>query len=521
MHVLSAAQMREVDHLTITAHSIAGPELMLHAAQALEKRLERDFPSALAGRIGIVCGGGNNGGDGLVLTRLLAERHVDVLCLVCAPAEKLRGDAAAALLALPLRHSEVTSAAAWEQQRAALLACDLVVDALFGTGLLRPLAGWLRQLVEDVNRDYTGPVLAVDIPSGLGADGEGPVETVDAAVMRATATVTFTAPKRGLYFSRHAVAVGTLTVAPIGSPEEVIAACGPHLCLTTPGDCRPFLVARPRDSHKGRFGHVLVIGGSLGKSGAVAMAATAALRAGAGLVTAAVPASVLPLVAAARPEIMTEPLPETATGAASFSALTSDALDRVLRPATVLAIGPGLSQDSEAAALARHLIQHSKLPCVLDADGLNAFAGRLAELRPAHGVLTPHPGEMARLFATSTADVQSRRLYYASRLAAETGAIAVLKGQFSLIADPSGNAFINPTGNPGMATGGSGDVLTGIVAGLLAQFPAAPALELVAAAVYLHGRAGDAAAARTGEMSLIAGDITAALPAAIMETRSR
>ncbi|TAN21073.1 MAG: NAD(P)H-hydrate dehydratase [Acidobacteria bacterium] len=521
MHVLSAAQMREVDHLTITAHGIAGPELMLHAAQAVEKRLERDFPRALEGRIGIVCGGGNNGGDGLVLARLLAERHVDVLCLLCAPADRLRGDAAAALRLLPVKPVELTSAAAWTGQRAGLLGCDLIVDALFGTGLLRPLAGWLRQLVEELNRDYARPVLAVDIPSGLGADGEGPVETADAAVMRATATVTFTAPKRGLYFSRYAAAVGALTVAPIGSPEEVIAACGPHLRRTTPGDCRPFLAARPRDSHKGLYGHVLVIGGSLGKSGAVAMAATAALRTGAGLVTAAVPASVLPLVAAARPELMTEPLPETATGAANFHALSPEALDRLLHPATVLAVGPGLSQDPEAAALARHLIQHSKLPCVLDADGLNAFDGHLAELRPAHGVLTPHPGEMARLFGTSTADVQSRRLYYASRLAAETGAVAVLKGQFSLIADPSGNAFVNPTGNPGMATGGAGDVLTGVVAGLLAQFPAAPALELVAAAVYLHGRAGDAAAARTGEMGLLAGDITAALPAAIMETRSR
>ncbi|MGH9484882.1 MAG: NAD(P)H-hydrate epimerase, partial [Terriglobales bacterium] len=329
MRILSAAQMREVDHLTITGHGIAGPELMLHAAAAVEQRLERDFPRALAGRIGVVCGSGNNGGDGLVLARLLRARHVPVLCLLCAPAAKLRGDAAAALAALADAPIEATSAEAWASRRQQLLACDLIVDALLGTGLLRPLAGWLRQLVADVNRDYRGPVLAVDVPSGLGADGEGPVEAADSMVMRATATVTFTAPKRGLYLSRHASAVGSLTIAPVGSPAAVIAACGPHLCLTTPETCHPFLAPRPRDSHKGRFGHVLVIGGSLGKSGAVALASTAALRSGAGLVTAAVPESILPLVASALPELMTEPLPQ--------APLESGDLARLLQTATVLA----------------------------------------------------------------------------------------------------------------------------------------------------------------------------------------
>ncbi|MGH9475500.1 MAG: NAD(P)H-hydrate dehydratase [Terriglobales bacterium] len=521
MNILSAAQMREVDRLTIAEHGLAGQELMERAAAAMEARLERDFPRALAGRIAILCGGGNNGGDGVTLARRLRARQVDVLCILFAAAAKLRGEAAAALARLDPQPAAVEGAAPWAAQRAAVLACDLVVDALYGTGLLRPVEGWQRTVIDELNRDYHGPVLAVDLPSGLGADGEGLAESAGAAVVRATATVTFTAPKRGLYLSRNAAAVGHLSVAPIGSPEEVVTACGPHLKLTTAADCRPFLMPRERDAHKGRFGHVLVIGGSLGKSGAVALASTAALRIGAGLVTAAVPASILPVVAAARPEIMTTPLPETQAGAVDFAALAPAALEHLLASATVLALGPGLSRAPESAELARHLVAHAACPLVLDADGLNAFAGRVAELHLPGGVLTPHPGEMARLYGVTTSAVQARRLYYAQRLAAESGAIVILKGQFSLIADPDGVVFINPTGNPGMATGGAGDVLTGLTAGLLAQFPSARRLEATAAAVYLHGRAGDAAAARNGEMSLLAGDITAAVAAAIVETRSR
>jgi len=263
------------------------------------------------------------------------------------------------------------------------------------------------------------------------------------------------------------------------------------------------------------------VAGSLGKSGAAALVGTAALRMGAGLVTVAVPGSVLPLVAAAQPELMTEPLPETPAGTLSGADATPALLEALLRPATVLAVGPGLTSVPEAAAFVRQLVAAVRVPCVLDADGLNAFVHRRAELRLPGGVLTPHPGEMARLFDTSTAEVQSRRQYYAQRLAAETGAIAVLKGQFSLIADPDGGVFINPSGNPGMATAGSGDVLTGLLAGLVAQFPAAPRLQTAAAAVYFHGRAGDLAAAHQGEMSLIARDLLAALPQALREVAAR
>ncbi|HUX67939.1 MAG TPA: NAD(P)H-hydrate dehydratase [Terriglobales bacterium] len=516
MVVLSSVQMREVDRATIEECGTPGGALMAQAAAALEARLERDFPAALAGRIAILCGGGNNGGDGLVLARLLARRRVPVLVLLFAPAARLAGDAAAALAALSSPPIEVLDHAAWLAQRPALLACDLVVDALFGTGLVRPLTGWLRAVVADLNRDYRGPVLAVDVPSGLCADATGAAEAPDAPVLRARATVTFTAPKLGHFLSRHAACVGALSIAPIGSPEALVAASGALLRLATPADCAPFLAPRPRDAHKGNFGHVLVVAGSLGKSGAATLVGSAALRMGAGLVTVALPGSVLPLVAAALPELMTEPLPETPAGTLSAAA-TPALLDSLLRPATVLALGPGLTAHPDTAAFVRQLVAAARLPCVLDADGLNAFAHRRNELRLPGGVLTPHPGEMARLFDRSTAEVQSRRLYYVQRLAAETGAIAVLKGQFTLIADPDGAVFINPSGNPGMATAGAGDVLAGLLAGLLAQFPQAPRLLTAAAAVFLHGRAGDLAAARLGEMSLLASDLLAALPQALRE----
>ncbi|MGH9479455.1 MAG: NAD(P)H-hydrate dehydratase [Terriglobales bacterium] len=518
MYAVSAAQMRAIDALTI-AGGVAETELMEQAAAAVERRIVEGWPGACARGIGVLCGGGNNGGDGLVLTRRLRQRGLAARAWLLAPPERLRGGAAAALGALRELHeapTTVTSAEAWGEQRGAVLASAMIVDALLGTGLVRPLEGWLRAVVGEINQHYRGPVVAVDLPTGLNADGVGPAEAAGGAVLRAAATVTFTAPKLGLYFSRHADCAGALEVAAIGSPPALVAevaAAGGGVRVCAAADCAPFVAPRPVDSHKGRYGHVLVIAGSLGKSGAAVLASTAALRAGAGLVTAAVPRSVLPVVAAAQPELMTEPLPETPGGA--LGRLDPAHLASLLAPATVVAVGPGLSQAPETATTVRALVAGLTLPCVLDADGLNAFHHRRAELRLASGVLTPHPGEMARLFDTSTADVQSRRPYFVQRLAAETGAIAVLKGHNSLIADPSGALVINPVDSPGMATAGSGDVLTGIIAGLLAQHPQAARLEVVACAVYLHGLAGVIAAGREGEMGMIASDIIAALPEAV------
>ena len=551
MRILSAAQSRELDRLAIEERGIAGARLMARAGQAVAQTIEREYPRALAGRIGVLCGGGNNGGDGLIVARWLRQRQVRVLTLVFAPPGKLRGDAAGALAQLRGEFKTgpepvfVPDAEAWAAQRTELLNCHLIVDALFGTGLVRPVRTWLGEVIADVNREFRGPVLAVDIPSGLGADGEGPAEAADAAVLRAARTVTFTTPKLGHYLSRHSGCVGLLEVAPIGIPEELLdqllepldknddACLACQVRVTRAADLEPYRAPRARDAHKGEFGHVLVVAGSVGKSGAAVLASTAALRTGAGLVTAAVPRSILPMVAAAQPELMTEPLPETAEGQLSFQGLEPGGREALLAARlagmTVLALGPGLTHGEGTAAAVEEWIRAAaarvaaKVPIiVIDADGLNAFAGRREALRlalagAAGAVLTPHPGEMARLFGVTTAEVQLRRRYYAQRLAAETGAVTVLKGQYSLIADPGGEVIVNPTGNPGMATGGSGGVLTGVIAGLIAQFPRRRLVETVAAAVYLHGRAGDLAAARVGEMALIAGDVIAAIPAALAE----
>lgn len=503
---------------------IPGRDLMANAAAAVVRTLHRDFGVALRGKVGILCGGGNNGGDGLVAARLLRAQGADVAVWIFAPPERLQGDAAEAFAAWrdgqPAAPVFVADEDAWAGQRSAVLGCSLLVDALFGTGLLRPLRGFVREAVLDLNRLYKGPIVAVDVPSGLGSDAGGPAEGEEAVVLRAQETVTFAAPKLGLMLSRHAGAVGRLEVEPIGIPEELLDAAGCGARMSTAADLAPFLAPRKPDSHKGNYGHVLMIAGSLGKSGAAVLASLAALRSGAGLVTAAVPRSILPLVAAGAPELMTEPMPESKAGTLTLAGIEPKVFQNVLRVATVIGLGPGLGNTPEVADFVRLLVSAVGVPCVLDADGLNAFGSKRDDLRfRAGGVLTPHPGEMARLFGVSTATVQGRRRYYAERLAGETGTIVVLKGYRTLVADPDSHLFVNPTGNPGMATGGTGDVLTGMIAGWLAQFPTAPRLAAVAAAVYLHGAAGDAAARRQSEIALIASDVIASLPGVLAELR--
>jgi ADP-dependent NAD(P)H-hydrate dehydratase / NAD(P)H-hydrate epimerase len=340
--------------------------------------------------------------------------------------------------------------------------------------------------------------------------------------------VTFTAPRPAHVFaaliSRPS---GPTVIAPIGSPPEaIVSQLGLH--LSTPFDFAPLLAPRSRDANKGSYGHVLVIGGSLGKAGAAAMAGFSALRAGAGLSTVATPKSVLATIAAFHPELMTEPLPETEQGTISLRALGSD-LDALLERKT-LAIGPGISRNSETAEFVRAIVKrgdassfgNSVVNMVVDADGLNAFEGAADKLngRGRTLVLTPHPGEMARLTGLSIAEIQANRLEVARNFAHEHELIVVLKGHRTLIAGPDGAVWVNSTGNPGMATGGTGDILTGMVAALTAQHPQ-HALEATALAVYLHGLAGDLASESVGENSLVATDLVRFLPQAFAETRNR
>jgi ADP-dependent NAD(P)H-hydrate dehydratase / NAD(P)H-hydrate epimerase len=390
------------------------------------------------------------------------------------------------------------------------LKVDLFVDAILGTGFKPPVSGLYAEAIELMNTSRV-PVVAVDIPSGADADAMFPQDAAQAGtIARADSIVTFTAPRPAHVFG--SLSNGSTMVAPIGSPDEAIVS-SLQLNVITPRDFSELLAPRVADSNKGLYGHVLVVGGSLGKAGAAAMAGMAALRAGAGLSTVATPRSVLPTVAGFHAELMTEPLVETDGWTISIDA--EERIGVLSKGKTVLAIGPGISRFAETSRFVRHIVRDSQIPIVLDADGLNAFEGRAQELngsaRPL--VITPHPGEMARLVGATIPEVQKDRLGVARSFAREHNLIVVLKGHRTLVVQPDGDAWVNMTGNPGMSTGGTGDILTGMVAGMIAQHPK-DIFRAVMAAVHLHGLAGDVARETMGEHSLVATDLLAALPEA-------
>ena len=382
---------------------------------------------------------------------------------------------------------------------------------VLGTGFKPPVSGLYAEAIAIMNASQV-PVIAVDIPSGADADAMGPQA---GAIVRADGIVTFTAPRPAHVFSL--LTAGPTVVAEIGSPEEAIVSAL-RLNVITARDIAPLVGQRPAESNKGNYGHVLVVGGALGKAGSVAMAGMAALRAGAGLSTVATAESALATVAGFHPELMTEPLPETDAGTISTGA--RNRIEELAKGKTVLAIGPGISRDAQTAELVRSLVAKLRLPMVVDADGLNAFEGRTDELK-GNGrtlVITPHPGEMARLVGCTIADVQKDRLGVARKFAREHEVIVVLKGHRTLVVRPNGEAWVNTTGNPGMATGGTGDILTGMVAGMMAQH-SKDAFSAVLAAVHLHGLAGDVMRESVGEHSLVATDLLKGLPEAFRRTR--
>jgi len=516
MKIVSAAEMRAIDRATCERFGVPSLTLMENAGSAVARFLLSDYSQAE--RIAIICGKGNNGGDGFVVARKLADagRTVRVL-LLCAP-EELRGDAAAMLRQLAVRPLVVTEPARLDSSGATeMFTADLLVDAVLGTGF-RPPVSPLYAAVIGKMKESAAPIVAVDVPSGADADAmQSQSGTGIRDIARADAVVTFTAPRPAHVFA--GLSSGPTVIAPIGSPAEAIASTlGLH--LSTPADFVQLLAPRARDANKGSYGHVLVIGGSLGKAGAAAMAGFSALRAGAGLSTVATPKSVLGTVAGFHPEVMTEPLAETEAGTISPRSLESG-LDLLVERKTVVAIGPGISRHPETGEFVRAAVTQYSTPMVLDADALNAFE-HAAGMLTGHGrtlVITPHPGEMSRLTDRSIADIQANRLEVARSFAREHELIVVLKGHRTLIASPDGTVWVNPTGNPGMATGGAGDVLTGMVAGLIAQHPE-QVLAATALAVYLHGLAGDLASASVGEASLVATDLVRFLPEAFSDIRT-
>ncbi len=519
MKILTAVQMQRIDRVTTEKFGVPSLTLMENAGRGVVEFLVERFGPLETHRIAVVCGRGNNGGDGLVVARLLREQGLAPRVVLLADPVSLKGDAAtnyerlsasgAPDIALDLK--------AWQAQKGNRENITLLVNAILGTGLSRPVQGFLCDVIRDLNASFPGAqVVAVDLPSGINADSGDLIGDF----IRADATVTFTAPKMAHVFPPACERMGDWVVKSIGTPAEALDN-DPELFLnlTTRGDLAWLAAPRERAAHKGDFGRVLILAGSVGKTGAAAMAAKAALRAGAGLVTVATAKSALPIVASLGMEFMTEPLPETEAGTVSLRALDYGRLEKLLEDKTVLALGPGLGTVPETAELIRTIVNEAKIPIVLDADGLNAFAGCMKTFRAGRSpspeiVLTPHPGEMARLIERPTSEVQKQRIEVARKFAIDYKANLVLKGYRTLVAAPNGQVSVNPTGNPGMATGGTGDVLTGVIAGLLAQYPSRSFAEVVAAGVYLHGLAGDFVARELGEASMIAGDLLEMLPKA-------
>ena len=508
MRVLNAAQMREADRRTTEDIGIPSLVLMENAGRQVVAAIEAVHADLLDGQVAVLCGRGNNGGDGLVVARTLLQRGVDVAVFLVGQVSDVRGDARVnldILGRLGVTVVEISDGQAWELHVSEVRDCDLIVDAIFGTGLNAPVQGLIESVIADVNASGI-PVVAIDLPSGLSANTSDPI----GASIEAGTTVTLAAPKLPLVLPPAETRAGDIVIADIGIPSAVVDDLdGPRVELLTRAGTRELITPRAPDSHKGDFGHVLIVAGSLGKTGAAHLAALGALRSGAGLVTVATPAVCLPIVAAMAPEYMTVALD------------TVDALIEIARD--VIAIGPGLGQAPETRALVKALVEHATTPLVIDADGLNAFADDPDRLMGREGrdvIITPHPGEMARLVGMSTDEVQANRLDIARNFAAAHHLYVVLKGHRTLIATPDEKVFINPTGNPGMATGGTGDVLTGMVAACLAQLLDAEAACKLA--VFLHGMAGDLADAHAGGISLIASDLVSHIGTAVQElTASR
>jgi ADP-dependent NAD(P)H-hydrate dehydratase / NAD(P)H-hydrate epimerase len=545
MKALTAAEMQEVDRLTTERFGVPSHHLMELAGKSVAEVFLEQYARKMIdppGRVAVLCGKGNNGGDGFVVARYLKEEADQVRVYLFAKPEELRGDAAKNFERWREigQVSVVQNAAGWDKVWPEISSAEVIVDALLGTGIRGGASGLIAQTIEDVNRLSHGAtaarpgwIVAVDTPSGLPSGGEA----ASGPVLQSHWTVTFTAPKIGQLTSPQAGCCGQLVVREIGSPAALVEETGKgSLRWAGPDEFAVLPLIRAAESHKGTFGHALVIAGSLGKSGAAIMAGYTAMRAGAGLVTVATPDVVLPMVAPAHPEYMTTPLFSTEAGTASernlfeVPPLPSDPspeamnnftkhmrfrYQRMLTDKTVVAVGPGMGEHPETQSFIQSVVRGCYCPVVLDADGLNAFMGhadKLVERNGKHLAITPHPGEMARLLGSTIPQVQRDRVKTAIEAAKKWNAVVVLKGFHTIIAAPDGRIFVNTTGNPALAKGGSGDVLTGVLAALIAQFGAEDLVRVVALGVYLHGLAADLLSEQSDASGVLAGEVAQAIP---------
>jgi NAD(P)H-hydrate epimerase len=511
MKIVTAAQMQTLDRRTIVEAGVPGTALMERAGEGIVACMERQFGPSKNKSIAIFCGKGNNGGDGLVAARLLHGKGAKIRTWLLTPPSDLSRDAAVMHRRLVRAGGRSIMAPFTLDDRVhgAVRDSHLVIDALFGTGLSSDVTGQYKAAIALMNESGR-PIVAVDIPSGIHAD-DGRVLGI---AVRASLTVTFGLPKLGLYLRAGIDHAGMVNIVDIGIPATYLNALDSHVVLLTDEAVQRALPRRPLSAHKGTFGHAGIIAGSPGKTGAAALAAQAALRIGTGLVTVATPSGVSDILEAKLLEVMTCPLPQTTARTLARSAL--DPILSFMQTRNAIAIGPGLSTHPETVELVQSLMKHLDRPAVLDADALNALAGKPALLTECKTppVLTPHPGEMARLEPGATAQsINADRIGTARRFARDRGIFLTLKGARTVIARPDGLAAICPTGNPGMATAGTGDVLTGMVAGLLAQ--GVSQWDAACASVYLHGAAGDLAARKVGQVGMIARDVIAHIPDAI------
>jgi hydroxyethylthiazole kinase-like uncharacterized protein yjeF len=525
MQILTAAAMGETDRRSVE-QGVPVAKLMEAAGEAVARFCLRRYSGDAL--VVVLCGKGNNGGDGMVAARKLAEAGHTVRLVLLGAAAELKGDAERAFYAARIEKAgvepsgvEVREVADEAGLREGLAGAELIVDAVLGTGFKPPLRG-LAVAARDAVAKMQVPVVAVDLPSGWNADS---MEMHAEGAFRADAVVTFASPKLAHVFGHltQGKTFGPVVVADIGTPANAMQS---ETGLHWAGSAK-VIAEKPRgiDGNKGKFGHVLIVGGAVGKAGAPSMASLACMRAGAGLTTAAVVRAILPSVAAIAPELMTVGLDSGEAGL-SVDLLAEDKLTKLLKGMTVVGIGPGLGQEGSTPEFVRGFVERVTLPMVIDADALNALAGRTALLkkvvddakakgRPRTLVLTPHPGEMARLVDMSVTEVESDRVGLARRFATEHGVTLVLKGWRTLVAHPHGRVAVNTTGNPSMAKGGSGDILTGIVSAMLAQYArsgeAKDVAEAVEAAVFLHGLAGDFAMLAQDEHTVLATDTVAHL----------
>jgi len=508
MKLATAEIMRRLDQRAIEEFGIPGLVLMENAARSTVSAMFRLFPDLLTKRVGIFAGRGNNGGDAFAVARYLLNRGVFCQVYLLTAQEEVQGDAATNLKILTRMGGEIFSVLNVEEleaRQAQVAKNDLLIDGILGTGLKGPVKGLYREVIEFINSLHL-PVVAIDIPSGLDADKGQVLGTC----IRASLTVTFGLAKRGLLVQPGLQFVGKLVIADISIPSSAIEAERIKDNLIEGSEFSHLLLPKKPNAHKGDFGHLLVLAGSPGKTGAAAMVCQAAVRVGTGLVTLGIPESLNPIMEVKITEAMTEPLPETQDKTLAFRG--HKRIRDLFFHKNALALGPGLSVNPETARLIRRVALETDLPMVIDADGLTAFAGKMDLISKKKGwvVFTPHPGEMARLLESSVQKIQRDRIQIARNFAETYGLILILKGANSIVASPEGEIFINPTGNPGMASGGMGDVLTGMVGGFLAQ--GFVPLEAAKLGVFLHGLAGDLVAHKKGERGMAATDLLEETP---------